>query len=155
MHVSKVSPGFFFFHVLGKRKKGEKSNLGGSKASWRGRTSCRLVMSQAAWIITRSDEHKVFCCHQHSQAGPCHLWECVCVCVNGAVLVCLRSVCVCVWWGVDVCWTALTVRPFQAYITEPSGLFPIATLAEVKGYVPLVCTPTVTAAASASLCSSP
>lgn len=42
----------------------------------------------------------------------------------------------CVWWGVDVCWTALTVRPFQAYITEPAGLLPIATLTEVKGYVP-------------------
>ena len=45
-------------------------------------------------------------------------------------------VCVCVWWGVDVGWTALTVRPFHAYITEPAGLFPIATLTEVKGYVP-------------------
>lgn len=47
-----------------------------------------------------------------------------------------QCVCVCVWWGVDVCWTALTVRPFQTYITEPAGLFPIATLTEVKGYVP-------------------
>lgn len=76
------------------------------------------------------------------------------VCVREWSGACVSAVGLCVWWGVDVCWTALTVRPFQAYITEPSGLFPIATLAEVKGYVPLVCTPTVTAA-SASLCSSP
>lgn len=48
----------------------------------------------------------------------------------------LACVSVCVVGGVDVCWAALTVRPFQAYITERAGLFPIATLAEVKGYVP-------------------
>lgn len=51
----------------------------------------------------------------------------------------LELVCMCVYHlggGVDVCWTALTVRPFQPYITEPTSLFPIATLTEVKGYVP-------------------
>lgn len=56
--------------------------------------------------------------HSHILTG--HL---LCMCVGGV-------------HGGDVCWTALTVRPFQAFITEQTGFFPIATLVEVKGYVP-------------------